>query len=84
MGTAAFVAYISRLCSFEFTATQYALFSSLASVGRTVLSSGGGWLADQLDWTWFFIASAGCALPGLAVLVWLSGREDDSRAMQTS
>jgi PAT family beta-lactamase induction signal transducer AmpG len=82
MGTAAFVAYISRLCSFEFTATQYALFSSLASVGRTVLSSGGGWLADQLDWLWFFIASAGCALPGLAVLVWLSGRKDDSRAMQ--
>jgi PAT family beta-lactamase induction signal transducer AmpG len=82
MGTAAFVAYISRLCSFEFTATQYALFSSLASVGRTVLSSGGGWLADQLDWLWFFVVSAGCALPGLAVLVWLSGREDDSGAMQ--
>ena len=39
MGTAAFVAYLSRLCSFAFTATQYALFSSLAAVGRTVLSS---------------------------------------------
>lgn len=71
MGTAAFVAYISRLCSFAFTATQYALFSSLAAVGRTVLSSSGGWLADTLDWFLFFVVSAGCALPGLLVLLWL-------------
>lgn len=71
MGTAAFVAYISRLCSFAFTATQYALFSSLAAVGRTVLSSAGGWLADTLDWFLFFVVSAGCALPGLILLLWL-------------
>lgn len=71
MATVAFVAYISRLCSFEFTATQYALFSSLAAVGRTVLSSGGGWLAEQLDWFWFFVASTACALPGLLVLLWM-------------
>ncbi len=71
MGTVAFVAYISRLCSFEFTATQYALFSSLAAVGRTVISAGGGWLALQLGWFWFFVASTICALPGLLVLLWL-------------
>lgn len=71
MGTVAFVAYLSRLCSFEFTATQYALFTSLAAVGRTVLSAGGGWMAAQLDWFWFFVASTICALPGLAVLLWL-------------
>ena len=68
MGTAAFVAYLSRLCAVAFTATQYALFSSLAAVGRTVLSSTGGWLADRLDWIWFFVATAACALPGLVVL----------------
>ncbi len=71
MGTVAFVAYISRLCSFQFTATQYALFSSLAAVGRTVFSAGGGWLAAELDWFWFFVASTACALPGLVVLLWL-------------
>lgn len=74
MGTAAFVAYLSRLCSFAFTATQYALFSSLAAVGRTVLSSGGGWLADRLDWFWFFAATGLCAVPGLIVLAWLARR----------
>ena len=37
IGSAAFVAYISGLCSLSFTGTQYALFSSLAAIGRTVL-----------------------------------------------
>ena len=50
MGSAAFVAYLSGLCNQSFTATQYALLSSLAAVGRTVLSASGGWLADKLDW----------------------------------
>jgi PAT family beta-lactamase induction signal transducer AmpG len=71
MATVAFVAYISRLCRIRFTATQYALFSSLAAVGRTVLASGGGWLAAALDWFWFFVASTACALPGLLVLWWM-------------
>jgi PAT family beta-lactamase induction signal transducer AmpG len=74
MGSAAFVAYISSLCSFSFTATQYALFSSLAVVGRTMLSSGGGWLADKVDWVTFFAISAAAALPGLLLLVWMIRR----------
>ncbi len=84
MGTAAFVAYLSRLCSFAFTATQYALFSSLAAVGRTVLSSGGGWLADKLDWAWFFVVSAACALPGLIVLLWFLRRDFDATSEDAS
>lgn len=71
MGSAAFVAYLSSLCSFGFAATQYALFSSLAAVGRTVLSSGGGWLAEELDWVGFFVVSTAAALPGLVILLWL-------------
>lgn len=74
MGAGAFVAYISSLCSFSFTATQYALFSSLAVVGRTTLSSGGGWLADQVDWVTFFCLSAAAALPGLLLLAWMMRR----------
>ena len=76
MGSAAFVAYISSLCSFAFTATQYALFSSLAVVGRTMLSSGGGWLADHTDWVSFFVLSAAAAIPGLLLLVLLMRRHD--------
>ena len=84
MGSAAFVAYISSLCSFAFTATQYALFSSLAVVGRTMLSSGGGWLADQVDWVSFFVLSAAAAIPGLLLLVLLMRRDGQARLKSKS
>jgi PAT family beta-lactamase induction signal transducer AmpG len=75
LGSAAFVAYLSRLCNLRFTATQYALLSSLAAVGRTVLASSGGWLADKLDWVGFFTLATFAGLPGLLVLLWLMRRE---------
>ncbi|MCZ6721782.1 MAG: MFS transporter [Proteobacteria bacterium] len=71
MGSTAFVAYISSLCGFGLAATQYALFSSLAAVGRTVLSSAAGWVADNMDWVTFFVISTFAALPGLLILLWL-------------
>lgn len=71
MGSAAFVAYLSSLCNPRYTATQYALLSSLMAVGRTVLSASSGWLADQVDWVLFFLISTGVALPGLLLLLWL-------------
>ncbi len=74
MGTAAFVAYLSSLCNFAFTATQYALLSSFMAVGRTVLSSSGGWLADRMDWVSFFLLSTAAALPGLLLLFWMIKR----------
>jgi PAT family beta-lactamase induction signal transducer AmpG len=74
MGSAAFVAYLSGLCHAAFTATQYALLSSLAAVPRTFLASAGGWLAGQLGWVNFFLASTAAALPGLLLLLWLMGR----------
>jgi MFS transporter, PAT family, beta-lactamase induction signal transducer AmpG len=74
MGSAAFVAYLSRLCNVSFTATQYALLSSLSAVGRTVLSASGGWLADQLDWVPFFVIATVAGLPALLVLLRLMRR----------
>jgi PAT family beta-lactamase induction signal transducer AmpG len=75
MGSAAFVAYLSGLCTIAFTATQYALLSSLAAVGRTTLSASGGALADALGWIpFFFLATVAC-LPGLALLSWIMRRE---------
>jgi MFS transporter, PAT family, beta-lactamase induction signal transducer AmpG len=71
LGSAAFVAYLSALCSPAFTATQYALLTSFMAVGRTLLSSGSGWLSQQLGWTEFFIVSTGLAIPGLVLLIWL-------------
>jgi len=73
MGTAAFVAYISNLCNLRFTATQYALLSSLSAFGRTWLSTPAGWVATQLGWAGFFLFAAALAVPGLYVL-WLLNR----------
>jgi PAT family beta-lactamase induction signal transducer AmpG len=75
MGTAAFVAYLSSLCNIAYTATQYALLSSFMAFGRTLLSSGGGWMADQVDWVAFFLLTTLAALPGLLLIRWLTGLE---------
>jgi MFS transporter, PAT family, beta-lactamase induction signal transducer AmpG len=75
MSSAAFVAYLSGLCNLAFTATQYALLSSLAAVGRTTLSAGGGALADLFGWVPFFLISTAACLPALALLVWIMRSE---------
>jgi PAT family beta-lactamase induction signal transducer AmpG len=74
MGTAAFVAYLSSLCRTSFTATQYALLSSFAAVGRTTLAASGGWIADRVDWIGFFFVATAAALPGLVLLLWMIDR----------
>ena len=74
IGSAAFVAYLSALCNVAFTGTQYALFSSLAAIGRTVLSSPAGEVAKLIGWVDFFVASTFAALPGLILLLWMMRR----------
>ena len=71
MGTAALVAFISLLTNKRFTATQYALLSSLASLGRTFLSGFAGEAAEALGYTWFYIAGGLMAIPGILMLLFL-------------
>ncbi|HTS93924.1 MAG TPA: MFS transporter [Stellaceae bacterium] len=71
MGSAAFVAYLSRLCHASFTATQYALFSALFAFSRIMLAAPGGWLAERIDWVPFFAIAAAAGIPGLLLLLWL-------------
>jgi len=68
---AAMVAYLSGLTNVAFTATQYALLSSLSALGRTVMSTPSGWLSDHLTWVSFFSLTAFLAVPGLLLLLWL-------------
>ncbi|MEI6985042.1 MAG: MFS transporter [Rhodospirillaceae bacterium] len=74
MATAAFVAYLSSLCSIAYTATQYALLTSLAGFARDVLASSSGWFAERLGWSAYYLLSTGLCLPGLMLLLWLSAR----------
>jgi len=68
MAGSALVAYISGQCTQRYTATQYALLSSLAAVGRTVIASSSGALADALGWVDFFLLSTVVTVPALLLL----------------
>src|SRR5215203_4213297 len=75
IGTVIFVAYLSALCQNPLhTATQYALLTALAAVGRTYLSAGAGYVAEAAGWPMFFVISALTALPSLVLLVLLQRR----------
>lgn len=75
IGTVIFVAYLSALCGVRaHTATQFALLTALAAVGRTTLASGGGFVAEATGWMIFFIITALAAVPSLVLLAWLQGR----------
>jgi PAT family beta-lactamase induction signal transducer AmpG len=69
--TAAFLGYLSALCNVAYTATQYALLSSLMNLVPGVLKGWSGWLVAKLGWAPFFVMTTGLALPGMAVLVWM-------------
>jgi MFS transporter, PAT family, beta-lactamase induction signal transducer AmpG len=75
IGTVIFVAYLSALCQNPLhTATQYALLTALAAVGRTYLSSGAGFVAKAAGWPLFFVTCVVVAVPSLVLLGWLDRR----------
>jgi PAT family beta-lactamase induction signal transducer AmpG len=75
IGTVIFVAYLSALCRNPLhTATQYALLTALAAVGRTYLSSGAGYVAKATGWPLFFAICVVVAIPSLILLTWLQRR----------
>src|SRR5262249_59329440 len=69
LGTAAFVAYIARATDPRYTATQFALFTSLAVVPRSVVNASTGWLVEAIGWVDFFPAGAALARPGRSRLL---------------
>jgi PAT family beta-lactamase induction signal transducer AmpG len=75
VGTVMFVAYLSALCRNPLhTATQYALLTALAAVGRTQLSAMAGYIVAATGWVWFFVVCAAAAIPGLVLLAFLQWR----------
>ncbi len=81
MATVVFVAYLSALCRNPLhTATQYALLTALAAVGRTYLSAGAGYIVSGfgglpgVGWAWFFAICAVAGVPALLLLAYLQHR----------
>lgn len=84
LADAAFVAYLSTLTSRAFTATQYALLSSLAAVPLRTLAGTSGWLAAGLGWSWFFVLTTLAALPAMAIMLFLLKRLPPTAPDRTS
>jgi PAT family beta-lactamase induction signal transducer AmpG len=83
LGTVAYVAFIARTTNPRFTATQFALFTSLSAVPRTVVNSTTGWIVAQIGWFDFFLLCTALAMPGMALLLrvapWNGGQEGGSQ-----
>jgi PAT family beta-lactamase induction signal transducer AmpG len=69
MGTAAFVAFMASITNKKFTATQYALLTSLMGLPRALASSVTGFMAKKIGWEGFFIGCTLIAIPGLLLLL---------------
>jgi MFS transporter, PAT family, beta-lactamase induction signal transducer AmpG len=69
LGTAAFVTFIGLMTNKQFTATQYALLSSLMGVPRILFAAPTGFMAESLGWFWFFLFCTLVALPGIIMLL---------------
>ena len=68
LGTAAFVAYIAQTTNPLYTATQFALFTSLAAVPRTFANAATGYLVEYFGWVHFFVLCFVLAIPGMLLL----------------
>jgi len=72
LGTAAFTAFIARESSKAFAATQFALFTALAALPRSLANATTGVLVEQMGWVTFFILCTVLALPGMLLLFWVA------------
>lgn len=72
MGTVVLVAFISSLCNKQYSATQYALLSSVAALGRTLLAANSGWIVEDIGWQNFYLLTFASALPALLLVPYVA------------
>ena len=68
LGTGAFFVLLLRMTQKRFSATQYALFSSLFALPRLLTGTVSGFMVDAVGWQWFFLSTIGMGLPGMVML----------------
>ena len=83
LGTAAFTAFIARATHPAYTATQFALFTSLTAVPRTTFNAFSGIFVEQLGWTGFFLLCTLLAVPGMLLLFKVAPWGSEDRGQKT-
>ncbi len=71
MAVSAYVAFLSSVCSTSYTATHYAMMTSLSSFGRVIVSLPAGWIAENFGWVKFFVFSAAAGIPAIILLFYV-------------
>jgi MFS transporter, PAT family, beta-lactamase induction signal transducer AmpG len=84
MAGIAFLAFIMSLCNHRYTATQFALFSALASVGRVFIGPVAGLIVTYFSWPTFFVLSLAACIPGLSLLWYLRGEVSNNHVPSTT
>jgi PAT family beta-lactamase induction signal transducer AmpG len=84
MGQAAFIAFLMSLCSVDFSATQFALLSALATLPRNLTGAVAGEIVPIIGWPHFFVLTCLVAIPGLIVLVILRGSLNELAAREAA
>ncbi|MES2998273.1 MAG: MFS transporter [Pseudomonadota bacterium] len=84
LGSVAFLAFIMSLCNHHYTATQFALFSAFASIGRVFIGPIAGLIVTYFSWPIFFILSLAACLPGLGLLWYLRGNFNNNHLTSTA
>lgn len=76
LGTAAFVAYIARTTNPAYAATQFALFTSVSAIPRSVVNASAGWMVEAIGWVNFYGLCLLLSIPGLLLLNWIAPWKD--------
>lgn len=77
MGGAALLAYTAKITDRSFAASQFALFSSIMTLPRTIIGAQWGFVVEALGYTQYFLICAACAIPGLLLLPWVAPWRSD-------
>lgn len=90
LGQAAFMVFVMSLCNQRYTATQFALMSAIAAIGRVYIGPVAGWVVERSGWADFFLWSIVFALPGILLLCYLRptimryGEESASESVEST
>lgn len=79
MGSAAFITYLATVTNKKYSGTQYAILSSIATLGRNFLSGFSGDMAKYLGWVPFFYTCAAIAIPGMMMLYVVNKQENQKQ-----
>ncbi len=81
LGTTALVSFMATMTNKKYTATQYALFASLAALGKTLFGSGAGYLVEYVGYVSFFFIGSALAVPGLALIFLMTKIREDQESV---